>query len=58
MSNKNFYNDRYKNNEFYWGEKPHFLITKLKNILPPDSSILDLGSDTRKNGVNGKLMMK
>lgn len=49
MSNKNFYNDRYKNNEFYWGEKPHFLITKLKNILPPDSSILDLGSGEGQN---------
>lgn len=51
MMKKNFYNKKYKNNKFYWGKKPNFLIIQLKNILPPGSTILDLGSGEGQNTI-------
>ena len=37
------YNIKYSKKDFYWGLKPHNLVTNSIKYLSPNSKVLDLG---------------
>lgn len=43
------YNQKYSNQDFYWGLKPHELVLKSIEYLKKDSKILDLGCGEGKD---------
>lgn len=48
---KEFWEDRYKNNDYFYGEDPNHFLKSVSGILHPHSNILCLGEGEGRNAV-------